>query len=84
MKSYKQNKRYRIFNRDKCICQICGRPVDFGSFTLDHIVPRSSGGNNEDNNLQVTHKLCNQFKNDYNGTFKIIRVPHQALGAELL
>lgn len=85
MQSHKQNRRYRIYTRDKGICQICNRPVEFGSFTLDHIVPKKSGGNNEDNNLQVSHKRCNQFKADYNGTFKVVLMPHQTmLSTELL
>lgn len=56
----------RIFYRDKGICQICNEPIDLTleypdmqSFSVDHIIPRSHGGNHALSNLQAAHLVCN-------------------------
>jgi len=48
-------------------CYLTGQKVFFNeaeSFTLDHIVPRSRGGNNTMDNLGVTIPDANQMKGD--------------------
>lgn len=52
--------------RDGAICALCGCDVDMASTrpdvmcpSVDHIVPRSLGGSNDPNNLQLAHLLCN-------------------------
>lgn len=49
---------------DKCggSCGICGKPVDYDTFTIDHITPLSRGGTNDIENLQVACKECNMIK----------------------
>jgi hypothetical protein len=54
-------KRGRIFLRDRYECQVC-RAKD--SLTLDHIVPRTRGGDNEDENLRVLCMSCQCRKGD--------------------
>jgi 5-methylcytosine-specific restriction endonuclease McrA len=44
------------------ICGICSQPVDFASFTVDHIVPISRGGPHKRTNLQLAHRACNSSK----------------------
>ena len=58
--------RLAIYHRDGWRCQLCGDPVDMCAEpsaplapALDHIVPRSRGGNDEPANLRLTHSLCN-------------------------
>lgn len=51
----------KIFIRDKYECQYCGSKEDL---EIDHIVPLSKGGNNEDYNLITACHKCNQLKND--------------------
>lgn len=47
--------RLRIWAKDPH-CAMCGKVVQYpGGFELDHILPLSKGGSNEDGNLQV---LC--------------------------
>jgi len=60
-----------IYERDKGICQICGRPVDINlqyidkySPTIDHKVPLSKGGLHEKTNCQLAHRYCNSLKGD--------------------
>lgn len=41
------------------------RPYDPLAASVDHIVPRARGGGDEDGNLQITHRRCNQLKHDH-------------------
>lgn len=52
--------RRAIFARDQGRCGYCGRAGD----TLDHIVPRSRGGEHTWTNLVLACKTCNQRKAD--------------------
>ena len=53
--------RARIFKRDGCVCKKCGTTTNL---QLDHIIPVSKGGKDEDGNLQVLCASCNSSKND--------------------
>jgi 5-methylcytosine-specific restriction endonuclease McrA len=46
----------RILERDGGTCWLCGLP---GADTADHVIPRSRGGSNFDNNLRAAHRACN-------------------------
>jgi len=50
--------RARILNRDGHSCQICGQEAT----TVDHIVPRRIGGQDNDDNLQALCVRCNTSK----------------------
>ena len=50
--------RQRIINRDRGLCQMCGNEGD----SVDHITPRSQGGTDDDNNLQLLCRSCNSSK----------------------
>ncbi|WP_310474117.1 HNH endonuclease [Sandarakinorhabdus sp.] len=52
-------KRKRIMERDAYRCCKCGSHLDL---SIDHIVPRSAGGSNEDDNLQTLCVPCNVKK----------------------
>jgi hypothetical protein len=54
-------KRDEIFDRDGRKCLKCGTE---DSLSLDHIVPLSAGGTNDDDNLQTLCKRCNSAKGD--------------------
>lgn len=51
--------RKAVLDRDGLVCQLCGEPVERGDVHLDHIHPRSRGGKDTIDNLQVTHSTCN-------------------------
>jgi hypothetical protein len=69
--------RKRIIQRDQ-VCQLCG--MDEGQMHVDHIIPKSKNGSDEDSNLRLLCRRCNLrrganfFEHDipprpYRGTF---------------
>lgn len=71
-------RRLRIAARDSWLCALCGRPVDPElrwpdplSASLDHVVPVSRGGSDEDDNVQLAHQRCNNRK--YNKLLEAFR-----------
>jgi 5-methylcytosine-specific restriction endonuclease McrA len=55
-------KRLRIYMRDKFRCQYCGEKKGAGELTLDHIFPRSRGGDNTPVNVVAACIGCNNRK----------------------
>lgn len=53
-----------IFERDRWICQLCGKRVVRGQQSLDHILPLSKGGTHASANVQLAHRSCNSRKRD--------------------
>jgi 5-methylcytosine-specific restriction endonuclease McrA len=63
--------RRAVYERDGWECQLCDLPVDRDArfpdlwcATLDHVVPYSRGGSDDEDNLQLTHFTCNCRKQD--------------------
>ena len=57
-------KRLRIYMRDKFRCQYCGDKKNVAELTLDHILPRSRGGDNSPVNVVTACLQCNNRKAD--------------------
>ena len=57
-------KRLRIYMRDKFRCQYCGDKKNAGELTLDHILPRSRGGDNSPVNIVTACIACNNRKSN--------------------
>ena len=55
-------KRLRIYMRDKFRCQYCGDKKAVSELTLDHILPRSRGGDNSPVNIVTACVACNNRK----------------------
>lgn len=60
-----------IYEFDDYVCQICFEPTDPNSGpssnwfpSLDHIVPRSWGGDDSVGNLRTAHRWCNSVRGD--------------------
>ena len=70
-RKYKMSAR-ELARRDGTDCGICGESVDMtlrrsdGLMcpSVDHVMPRSHGGNHDPENLQLAHLLCNMAKSD--------------------
>lgn len=64
----------KLYERDGGICQICGEPCNWDDKewgchgptypSLDHIIPRSKGGDHKWENVQLAHCICNSRKRD--------------------
>ena len=56
--------RKNILMRDRNTCQFCARVLPASELTLDHIVPRSRGGESTWDNLVACCHPCNNRKGD--------------------
>lgn len=54
--------RANIFNRDKNICQYCGKTFPRNELSIDHIIPRSYGGTTIWENVICCCSSCNRKK----------------------
>ena len=54
--------RKNIMMRDRYTCQYCHQPAPAGDLTLDHVVPRSRGGETTWENLVACCHHCNNRK----------------------
>jgi hypothetical protein len=54
--------RQQIIDRDGYRCALCNLDVEPDDVHIDHIKPRSRGGSDHPDNLQVTHSACNLRK----------------------
>lgn len=59
--SVSPDRRWAIFKRDGYRCAECASDTDL---TVDHVVPRSAGGSDLDENLQTLCRRCNASKKD--------------------
>ena len=55
----------KLAERDGWVCHLCGDPIDPSAKgghqpTIDHLIPRSEGGSNAQENLKLAHRRCNQ------------------------
>lgn len=57
-----KRKRFNIFKRDGFICQYCGQSPPNVKLELDHIMPVSRGGSDDDTNLITACFACNRGK----------------------
>ena len=62
---------YDLGERDGWTCWICGNAVDPNAVpgshqaaSMDHVVPRSAGGETVDDNLRLAHRKCNSKRSN--------------------
>lgn len=55
--------RWKIFDRDAFTCQYCGRRAPDVILHVDHIIPVSDGGTDNEDNLITSCSACNIGKN---------------------
>jgi len=62
-----KDKRLAIYLRDGMACAYCGSGLEDGAqLTLDHLTPRSHGGNNSETNLVTACQKCNSVRGNRN------------------
>ena len=56
--------RVRAAARDRCGYRLSPQRLVMARLEIEHIVPRSKGGSNDESNLWLSCPLCNRFKSD--------------------
>ncbi len=59
--NYRQN-RHQLFGQQEGRCGGCRHEFPFRNFTVDHVIPRSRGGTDHLDNLQLLCGACNSVK----------------------
>lgn len=62
--SRKRELRHDLYVRYSGKCAYCGKPTTKSAGTVDHYIPWSLGGTNEQGNLRWSCYSCNQLKGD--------------------
>jgi len=60
--SYVKISRKNVWARDNGVCQYCGKHLNIKDATLDHVIPRSMGGQKVWTNIVLSCYGCNQKK----------------------
>lgn len=63
-----------IIERDKSTCYMCHSYVDYKDVELDHVLPRSRGGDSSPRNISVSCFKCNRSKGDSIGIEQLNRL----------
>lgn len=72
--------RRNLFLRDRCICQFCGRKFKPEDMNMDHVIPKSKGGEATWQNIVLSCIPCNNRKKNRTPAeagMKLIRQPFQ-------
>jgi len=59
-----KRQRFNIFARDGFTCRYCGKQPPHVTLVIDHVIPVSKGGTNDDGNLATSCNECNQGKSN--------------------
>lgn len=62
-KNYRENK-HVLYGQQEGRCGGCDAPFEFRHFEVDHVIPRSRGGTDHIENLQLLCGHCNRVKGD--------------------
>ena len=66
--------RYEVFKRARYRCELCGIGANEKALEVDHIIPKSKGGQDDISNYQALCYSCNSMKRDRDDTdFREIR-----------
>ncbi len=60
----KKAQRRVVYHRDGGLCMYCGDAIPYKDSTLDHVHPKSRGGDDGYTNIVLSCKVCNTSKND--------------------
>ncbi|MDE2861355.1 MAG: DNA methyltransferase [Chloroflexota bacterium] len=76
--NYKEQK-HDLFGRQEGLCGGCKVMFPFRNFTIDHVVPRSRGGTDHIENLQLLCGACNSIKGDRPQEYLVARLQEIAV-----
>ena len=78
--------RTNVYRRDRNTCQFCGKKFQTEDLTLDHVVPKSKGGQMTWTNIVLACTPCNNKKGNKTlaeAKLKLIRQPFQPSAEDL-
>ncbi|MDA3920387.1 MAG: HNH endonuclease [Salinisphaera sp.] len=79
--------RRELFHRDGGLCLYCGVKMSFSQMQIEHVLPRSKGGQHRWRNVVSTCEPCNRYKDDRTpeqAGMKLIALPYEPNLAEWL
>ena len=62
IKIRKSNVKNRILEKTGGVCAVCGRTLESGKVTIEHVIPKYHGGTDDERNLLPLCKNCNKQK----------------------
>lgn len=65
LRSFSEKDKITMYNRQKGLCAICGKPFGIKDMRGDHVVPWSKGGVTDISNGQMLCVTCNLAKSDH-------------------
>ena len=75
---YRQNK-HILFGQQDGRCGGCKTEFPFKLFEVDHVIPRSRGGTNHPDNLQLLCSHCNRVKGDKDQAHLMARLKEMSI-----
>lgn len=76
-------KRNKIFSRDQYTCFYCGYAGESKELTIDHILPKSKGGDSSAYNLITSCRKCNSDKGDKTAEEYGFKIPKALLHSNI-
>ncbi|MCY4352220.1 MAG: HNH endonuclease signature motif containing protein, partial [Gemmatimonadetes bacterium] len=73
--------RAQLFAKQKGKCRGCNQEFYYSALELDHIVPRSKGGQDGNSNLQLLCGRCNRVKGDRPMAYLLAKMKDERAGA---
>ena len=70
---YKKQK-HELLGRQEGVCNGCRIAFLFPNLTIDHVIPRSRGGTDHLENLQLLCGACNSIKGDREMPYRLARL----------
>ena len=77
--NYRTHK-HTLFGEQEGVCRGCRNLFPFRNFTIDHVVPRSKGGSDHVDNLQLLCGACNSIKGDRPQSYLLARLKERDHG----
>ena len=72
-----RTQKHTLFGRQEGYCNGCRIPFPFRNFTIDHVTPRSQGGTDHLENLQLLCGACNSTKGDRDQAYLLATLKRQ-------
>lgn len=65
----------KVFRRDNCVCQICGKNIPLDEINYDHLIPWSKGGSSDESNIRILCEYCNKKRsNNFESEYLIAHI----------